>query len=319
MINRQKSVDEWKIDIELSVSEYNEWFNEQAPNIYNLYKKENISRVNDVLIKTEFMSNITKEIIKKDPKIIQVLRLSTCPTLASDRLTGLSGLAILKASSVVKSLEEGKIPRREDLDSLLDRLIKQILLMLDINLFPWLSELREPNELELNIATCVIADRLDSSVANAAVKNHQEARQIKKIVEYLERNGYSKSLEKDYLKMQPGTYAIHLNIPGVKKNNQKEVKVSVDVVVKSFNQKDMELPILIECKSAGDFTNTNKRRKEESDKFENLTNYHGSNVIYLLLLCGYFDVNYLEYEKHSGIDWVWEHRIEDLDILFKKD
>ena len=30
------------------------------------------------------------------------------------------------------------------------------------------------------------------------------------------------------------------------------------------------------------------------------------------------DVN-LEYEKNSGIAWVWEHRLDDLDILLKKD
>ena len=30
-----------------------------------------------------------------------------------------------------------------------------------------------------------------------------------------------------------------------------------------------------------------------------------------LFLCGYFDSGYLGYEAAEGIDWVWEHRIED--------
>ncbi len=31
-----------------------------------------------------------------------------------------------------------------------------------------------------------------------------------------------------------------------------------------------------------------------------------------LFLCGYFDSGYLGYEAAEGIDWVWEHRIDDL-------
>ena len=29
-------------------------------------------------------------------------------------------------------------------------------------------------------------------------------------------------------------------------------------------------------------------------------------------MCGYFDAAYLGYEAAEGIDWIWEHRIEDL-------
>jgi hypothetical protein len=39
---------------------------------------------------------------------------------------------------------------------------------------------------------------------------------------------------------------------------------------------------------------------------------YGQRVKYLLFLCGYFDGGYLGYEALEGIDWVWEHRIEDL-------
>lgn len=33
---------------------------------------------------------------------------------------------------------------------------------------------------------------------------------------------------------------------------------------------------------------------------------------FILFLCGYFDSGYLGYEAAEGIDWVWEHRIDDL-------
>ena len=31
--------------------------------------------------------------------------------------------------------------------------------------------------------------------------------------------------------------------------------------------------------------------------------------------CGYFDAAYLGYEAAEGIDWIWEHRAQDLDQL----
>lgn len=71
-------------------------------------------------------------------------------------------------------------------------------------------------------------------------------------------------------------------------------------------------PLLIEAKSAGDFTNTNKRRKEEAVKTSQLRRTYGPSIRFILFLCGYFDSGYLGYEAAEGIDWVWEHRIDDL-------
>ena len=70
--------------------------------------------------------------------------------------------------------------------------------------------------------------------------------------------------------------------------------------------------ILIEAKSAGDFTNVNKRRKEEAAKMGQLRVTYGTKVSFILFLCGYFDTGYLGYEAAEGIDWVWEHRIDEL-------
>ena len=57
-----------------------------------------------------------------------------------------------------------------------------------------------------------------------------------------------------------------------------------------------DLPILIEAKSAGDYTNTNKRRKEEATKIAQLTSSYGARIRFVLFLCGYFDSDYLGYE-----------------------
>lgn len=76
-----------------------------------------------------------------------------------------------------------------------------------------------------------------------------------------------------------------------------------------------DILLFIEAKSAGDFTNVNKRRKEEAVKMQQLRSTFGDHVSYVLFLCGYFDSGYLGYEAAEGIDWVWEHRISDLEKL----
>ena len=59
-------------------------------------------------------------------------------------------------------------------------------------------------------------------------------------------------------------------------------------------------------------TNVNKRRKEEAQKMMQLKNTYGTQIQFILYLCGYFDSGYLGYEAAEGIDWVWEHSIDDL-------
>jgi len=93
------------------------------------------------------------------------------------------------------------------------------------------------------------------------------------------------------------------------------VKIPIDAVIQPKAAKPPHLPILIEAKSAGDFTNVNKRRKEEAIKINYLEATYGKDVAFVLFLCGYFDAAYLGYEAAEGIDWVWEHRIQDLDQL----
>jgi len=43
-----------------------------------------------------------------------------------------------------------------------------------------------------------------------------------------------------------------------------------------------------------------------------LRSTYGAAICFNLFLCGYFDSGYLGYEAAEGIDWVWEHRIDDL-------
>jgi hypothetical protein len=46
-----------------------------------------------------------------------------------------------------------------------------------------------------------------------------------------------------------------------------------------------------------------------------LKDTYGKDIEFVLFLCGYFDQGYLGYEAADGIDWIWEHRIEDIEKL----
>lgn len=103
-----------------------------------------------------------------------------------------------------------------------------------------------------------------------------------------------------------------MNVSVKQPGRSKQINIPIDTIIMSFSSQIGELPLLIEAKSAGDYTNTNKRRKEEAIKVNQLRNTYGENVRFILFLCGYFDSGYLGYEAAEDIDWVWEHRIDDL-------
>ena len=149
-------------------------------------------------------------------------------------------------------------------------------------------------------------------MANPIIRNAQERRQLALIGGYLDKKGYRKKTPPSgspLTVMAPGDYAFRLNAPVGK---TLKVNIPIDVVIQPKSLRRDRLPILIEAKSAGDFTNTNKRRKEEATKIHQLQATYGAAVPFVLFLCGYFGSDYLGYEAAEGIDWVWEHRIDDI-------
>ncbi len=115
--------------------------------------------------------------------------------------------------------------------------------------------------------------------------------------------------------MTPGTFSFRTNVPVKLEGGDQSVNIPIDVVIMPKTVKKGGFPIFFEAKSAGDFTNTNKRRKEEAMKMTQLRSAYGRKVQFNLFLCGYFDSGYLGYEAAEGIDWVWEHRIGDLALF----
>jgi len=306
----------WKADVAASVDMYNEWFMEFAPVAFRETRIAVTKDVEQTLERTGNLANITAGVLREHPEVLSTLRMSTCPPLAVDRLIGLSGVS----PSLVRSMEKGRLPTRLKSSALvaeLEKLVDIIERMADPDVFSWLDSESEPTEADVYRAATIVADRLCGSVANPIIRNAQEKRQLRVIGAWLDSRGYSFTPTGSGLsfdKLPAGSYAFHMNVP-VKQGEEKTVKLPVDVVVAAPTMVSGEIPLLIEAKSAGDFTNVNKRRKEEATKMAQLAQTYGENVKFVLFLCGYFDSGYLGYEAAEGIDWIWEHRIDDLEKL----
>ena len=310
-VNRDKP-DLWKQDIAQSVDMYNDWFLQFAPETYRTTRVQATEEVRETLRATNNLRDIGVALLKADPTILSTLRMSTSPPLAVDRLIGLAGVS----RNLVKVMEkDGELPSRMpsyELDRDLEKIVEIIRRMADPDIFTWLERYDDPSEQEVYRAATIVADRLCGSMANPIIRNAQEKRQLASIDIWLTSTDYTPAVDGvRHDEMRPGTFSFRLNVPVERKGTDRPLNIPVDAAVMPKSARVGDLPLLIEAKSAGDFTNVNKRRKEEAMKMNHLRQTYGSDVRFILFLCGYFDSGYLGYEAAEGIDWVWEHRIDD--------
>lgn len=319
-INRNQP-DKWKNDIASSVDLYNDWFMQFAPKAFRQTRIQTATQVEHALKSTENLTNISPDLLKMHPVVLPILRMSTCPPIARDRLIGLAGVS----KNLVESMEnliKPRVPPKMKPDILKSELMKIgsiIEKMADPDIFVWLGRSESPTKVEVERAATIVADRLCGAMSDPIIRNAQEKRQLSAIGSWLEARGYGMHISSPgskFSEMKPGTYSFRMNVPvkvGVNVDKDKRINIPVDVVIMPFSAKSGEYPLLIEAKSAGDFTNVNKRRKEEAQKMSQLRATYGDSIRFGLFLCGYFDSGYLGYEAAEGIDWVWEHRIDDLE------
>lgn len=309
----------WKKDIAKSVDLYNSWFMTFAPKAFRDTRSKTAQQVVEALKLTKHLKALSPAILRENPSILPILRMSTAPPIARDRLIGLAGVS----PNLVKSMEVGKkqLPPNMDGAALkleLGRIIEMILRLVDQDIFTWLENNHVPSSKEMHRAATIVADRLCGAVADPIVRNAQQQRQIALIKAWLEKRKYTHvkgSEVASFRELFVGSFVFNYNVPVKLEGGKTKVNIPIDAVIMPRKARPGDLPLLIEAKSAGDFTNTNKRRKEEAVKMAQLRSNYGKKVRFVLFLCGYFDSGYLGYEAAEGIDWVWEHRVDDLSLL----
>lgn len=314
MINADKP-NRWNEDTQASILQYNDWFFNYAPSTYQSARDECIEGVQRLLDGTNYLRSLDEQYLWNNPEDLAIARMFCAPPIARERLAGLAQVS----KTVVESMEKGNVPRgrsRIKRQEAISRIIPVLRHLTDTQLCAWLKESMHPSDREIEIASCVAGDRLCGSLTDPLIRNEQERRQLSKLDAYLEARGYQR-VENPAIQafdMLPGTYSHHKNVSMYKNATDSSdgmVNTPVDMAIMPFNS---DRPLLIECKCAGDATNTNKRRKEEDTKVSQLRGTYGDVTLYLFL-CGYFEATYLGYEAANHMDWIWEHRIEDFDEL----
>lgn len=308
---------QWKADIVESVDMYNDWFLKFAPVAFRISRSKATEDVEAALRATDNITNIQPALMRRHPGILPTLRMSTCPPLAVDRLIGLSGAS----KRLVRCMELKKLPPRMNaarLDRELLRIATTVEKMADPDIFVWFGRKEPPTETEIHRAATIVADRLCGAFANPIIRNAQEKRQLSAIKSWLEERDYKQLSGGNgtaFEAMPPGTFSFRTNVPVRLEGGVRTVNIPIDAIIMPRSNAIGQFPIFFEAKSAGDFTNTNKRRKEEAAKMAQLRGTYGSKVQFNLFLCGYFDSGYLGYEAAEGIDWLWEHRIDDFALF----
>ena len=309
----------WKEDTAHSVDLYNQWFLRFAPDAFRRSRIHATGEVEKAFAHTANLTLLTPEILQAHPEVLPILRMATCPPIARDRLIGLSGAP----ANLVRAMElTTRVPprgRRATIQAGLSALCTTLAALLDPDFLVWRGRVEPATSTELLRAATIIADRHCGAMADPIIRNAQEQRQLGGIATWLQGKGYGQLESRevsDLRSMPPGTYAFRLNV-AVRQGTAegKQVNIPVDAVINARNPSPESLPLLVEAKSAGDFTNVNKRRKEEATKMAQLRASYGADTRFVLFLCGYFDSGYLGYEAAEGIDWVWEHRISDFEEL----
>jgi hypothetical protein len=306
MANRQRDPAEWQPDIEQSVAEYDEWYLAESPGMFAAARGRAVVEVEEAMWATDDFRAFNTDSLVARPGALFVARMCVSPPMARDRFVGFSGAS----KSLVSTMErEGVIP------ATVRRLHMQLQVMcdflrplLDPGLFCWLEDGRAPTAEERDKALLVVGERLASAVYLPTLRKAQEARQQDLLRAFLEGEGFEESFAPGF-EMPPGTFRFGHDIRVVREDGERQ-RLPVDCVVSPLI---VGSPLAcVELKSAGDFTNVNKRRKEEADKHQALKRAHGDRTVFLLQLFGYFGRPYLGFEASAGIDWAWDHRLGDL-------
>jgi XamI-like restriction endonuclease len=310
MANRLKDPADWQPDIDQSVAEYDEWYLGRSPGMFAEARERAVVEIEKAMRVTDDFRAFGVDSLIARPGALFVARMCVSPPMARDRFVSFSGAN----KSLVTAMERGGIipTRVRRLQMQLEVMADFLRPLFDPDLLVWLGEGRAPTAVERARALLILQERLANAFYQPVLRDGQEARQKELLRAYLEGEGFEESLGPPF-EMATGVFGFGRNVQVVREDGAAQ-NLPVDCVVSPL---DAKLPLAcVELKSAGDFANVNKRRKEESDKHDALKRAHGKNAAFLLQLFGYFGHAYLGFEASAGIDWTWDHRLSDFAPYF---
>lgn len=302
----------WEEDRKTAKAEIIDWLSENSDTSQKRTELE--TDLDGKLKKTSHFESIFQLLIA-EPGLLQGLRALTRRDIGTSQIATFLGIS----TSTFEAIERGAKPMDPILTNLSSLLEKE----LDKSLAGWMIEKREPSSDEIVRAKIVAADRIIKRTASTELRYRHEPRQLDKLKIFLQSRNFEEidgaGIRNPKTDIPIGKYAFRVNIEG-KTIDGVSLNQNVDTLIMPHTSKRDSLPIFLEAKSMTDEVNPNKRQKEEAQKVDSVRRkwqVPGIHLNFILLLGGTVPRRYLEVEAGSGLDWIWEHRIEDLDRLLK--
>jgi len=266
-----------------------------------------------LILENIFTQKSLESVISKNPEALKVLRSLTRRDIGTSQMATFLNVTtnVLESFEAGLKVSEGLALGAENI------LLKE----LDQGISGWILEGREPSIEEFNRTLWISSDRILRRSTSTSLRYKHEPRQLEKLENYLNSKGLKKidgaSIKDPRYGMPMGTYSFRVSIQGMTSDGLILMQ-TVDALIKPFSNSDSLLPIFLEAKSMTDEVNPNKRQKEEAQKVESAKRrwqLENERLNFVLLLGGTVPKRYLQVEAGSDLDWIWEHRVEDLDLL----
>lgn len=304
----------WKADIAASVDRFNQWFMRFAPKAFRWTRVKTTEHVKAALLAPRDLRSLDAATLKAKPGTLPTLRMCTAPPLAVDRLIDLADAS----KNLVGRMEEGKLQTKlmdQALEAELSELCRILSKLLDRDIFPWLDAAKDPTDHERDRAATIVADRLCSAVANEIVHSAWKCHQLAVVAEFLESRGDREChhpADQQCTTTPPGMYEFGVMLPLTMGTYD---RASSDVSIQPKHARFGGLPILLDVKSAPTAAADRNRRDADAKKLRDLRMTYGESIPCALMLGGSFDARYLGNQAAEALDWVWQHRLRDLEYL----
>jgi hypothetical protein len=304
MINAHKG-QRWIVDLSAARDATDEWYMRSGRLAYETARRATVDEVTEVLRATDDLRRIEPDLLRQSPAALTTLRMSTAPPVARDRLAGLSRTE----RPLLTALEQDRLPSRlsaSELDAQLSRVCAVLAQMLDRDLFDWLEQDRPAEDPERTFAATLIADRRCESVGESILRQAERERQARALARWLDARGYTEHVG-SVSDLQAGGYRLGpVGLDAASTLGER----TVDAVIRPRDPRGHTHQIVLRSvpRAVGSvgFSPVGLSAAATGARSDETT---------VLLLVGVADQRFLRQGAAAGLDWIWEHRLDDLALV----
>jgi XamI restriction endonuclease len=223
------------------------------------------------------------------PELLTAIRYLASPFISVDDLKVLAQAVL----SPTRLREDPEMARR---------VIDTVLLGLDRERFPWVSEERDPSEAERGVAIVSTASLIATQKVQTARRNAAKDNQEDAVAECLKENSFAE------VPRRTVSNTSHLPNPGEFCRESLFGTRKADLIVRLWDGRTMP----IECKVSNSSTNSVKRLNNDAAVKAKkwISEFGTTNAVPTAVLSGVFKVHNLATAQGDGLTLFWAHRLE---------